>query len=58
MLITLRGLGWRIRMLGQMDGIGKLKAHKNNQYKEKNGSFKCIGHEDYYPIMNEGWKLF
>jgi hypothetical protein len=32
----------------------KLKAHQDNQEKEKNGSSKFIGHEDYYPNVNEG----
>jgi hypothetical protein len=32
--------------------------HQYNQGKEKDGSFKFIGHEDYYLILNEGWKPF
>jgi hypothetical protein len=32
----------------------KLKMHQYNQGKEKDGSFKFIGHEDYYLILNEG----
>jgi hypothetical protein len=38
--------------------IIKLKAHKNNLGKEKDRSFKFIGHKDYYPNLNGGWKPF
>ncbi len=36
-----------------MDGISNdevQRSHQNNQSKEKDGSFKFIGHEDYYRI--------
>jgi hypothetical protein len=36
----------------------KLKAHQNNQGKEKDGSPKFISHEEYYPILSGGWKHF
>jgi hypothetical protein len=36
----------------------KLKAHQDNQGKEKNKSSKFIGHEDHYPNLDEGWKYF
>jgi hypothetical protein len=36
--------------------IIKLKAHQNNQGREKDGSSKFIGHENYYPILSGGWK--
>jgi len=36
----------------------KLKAHKNNQGKEKDGFPKFIGHEDIYPILSGRWKHF
>jgi hypothetical protein len=38
--------------------IIKFKAHQNNQSKENDGSSKFIGHEDYYLILNGGWKPF
>ncbi len=36
----------------------KFKAHQDKQGKEKDGFLKFIGHEDYYPILSGGWKLF
>jgi len=34
----------------------KLKAHQNDKGKEKDGSSKFIGHEDYYLSLSGGWK--
>ncbi len=44
-----------------MDGTGNDQtqgSYQNNQSKEKNGSFKFIGHEDYYRTLSEGWNFF
>ncbi len=44
-----------------MDGISNdevQRSHQNNQSKEKDGSFKFIGHEDYYRIWIENRNFF